>query len=599
MTLKTCYPKLLWNTLIKRCWYGATTFLVLFIAMPLAAMLSFTSAEELSDAYRLHRAQIEFVEFVSGGTVVVMLLVVGLALLGAWSGLAWLHSRKQMDLYGSLPVKREVLYGMECASAVIWFMFSYVCQLVLTILVGAQKGILTTDAIKFAVVSIGIYLLGYLAFYFLAAVAMMLTGKILTGILGTFVFLGIAPVTILLLITLPDIFFISYVMTVSWLQELAVYLSPVIVWFGILEEYAVYTDTVVKMCIPVVLTITLVLWIVVGGIVSVVLLKIRPAEGAEQSMVFPKTEGIIKACILYPAAIGGGLFFMELGYRDDGLGWLWFGMFFVILVIGILIEIIYHRDRKRIFDHKICTGIVAVAAVFTILFFRYDPFGVDCWIPNENEVEHMVLVSGGHYNHFQYPDGSKNSEVYLRNNIEKIDSDALYKYLPEGLELIKKYKDMRNGDLEAEKYLQKIGYGVDFTVVFQMKNGTMRERHYILTSESMEALEKELFTEETYKEAWYPLILAEDDAYQISYLYHDGQKIDLSNWTLKENREFVNIYKGELKQMSYEQILDELGNVYAFEFEKADGEWASGSYPLNAHFEKSLAYLASLEEKNN
>ena len=215
MTLKTFYPKLLWNTLMKRCWYGATSFLLLFLAMPLAAMLSFQDAEEFVSytqvTQHLEREKLEFVEFVAGQNALLAVIVIGLALLGAWSGLAWLHSRRQMDLYGSLPVKREVLYGMECATVVLWFLFSYIANLSLTWIVGASKGILTTRAIQLGFYSIGVFLLGFLSLYFLAAVAMMLTGKIFTGILGTLVFLGIAPVTLVLWVAFPDIFFVSYI----------------------------------------------------------------------------------------------------------------------------------------------------------------------------------------------------------------------------------------------------------------------------------------------------------------------------------------------------------------------------------------------------
>lgn len=235
MTLKTFYPKLLWNTLIKRCWFGAASFLLMFIAMPLNAMLSFESAEELlsyngKNTLVLSEQQ-EFVEFICGGNMMIGVLVIGLALLGAWSGLAWLHSRKQMDLYGSLPVRREVLYGMECLTAIIWYLVSHIVNVILTLLVGVQKEIFTVDALKLGLSGIGTYLLAFLAVYFCAAVAMMLTGKVLTGILGTFVFLSIAPIIVLLMAALPDLFFVSYVSTSGIWYHVMVYLSPVVVFF--------------------------------------------------------------------------------------------------------------------------------------------------------------------------------------------------------------------------------------------------------------------------------------------------------------------------------------------------------------------------------
>lgn len=600
MTLKTFYPKLLWNTLMKRCWYGAASFLLLFIAMPLTAMLSFKEADYYTGmSPHLRILKQTFVEFMGNGNIFVLLLVIGLALLGAWSGLAWLHSRKQMDLYGSLPVKREVLFGMECAASVLWFLASYIIHASLTLLVGAQKGILTFDAIKVVFVNIGIFLLGYLACYFCAAVAMMLTGRVLTGILGTLVFLGIAPVTILLLTALPDMFFVSCVTTANWPEDLASYLSPVVAWFRVAYDYVIFVGNVMTLRVPWLYTIVTFLWVGAGSVLSVILLKIRPSEGAEQSMVFAKTEGIIKACILYPMSIGGGLFFAALGYSDNEMRWLWFGILFVIFVVGIIIEIIYHHDRKRIFEHKLCTGIVTLVSIATILFFRYDVIGMDRWIPEEDEVEHAVMLSGNYgYSYFQYPDGSDTAEGYLRNNMDKVSNTAIYKYLPEGLELIQKYKAMLNGEVERD-ILEDLDNSSQITIVFQMKNGAVKERNYRLSLESLEALEKELFEDPLYKAAWLPLMYAEDDEYMVSHLYYLGEKVDCYQWTMKEKCEYINIYKEELKQMSYEQVYLELDSdgLYQLECEKVNGEWISGSYPLNKHFVKSLAYLAMLEEK--
>ncbi len=599
MTLKTFYPKLLWNTLMKRCWYGAASFLVLFLAMPLTAMLRFQEAEELAQRVleRLLNEKQAFVEFISGANIFVAVLVIGLALLGAWSGLAWLHSRKQMDLYGSLPVKREVLYGMECATAVLWFLFSYIVNLVLAWLVAISKGIFTGEAIRLGIYSIGVFLLAFLAIYFCAAVAMMLTGKVLTGILGTLVFLGIAPVTVVLLVAFPDLFFISYVSTSGVWEDIAMYLSPVVVFLNMFAHIGRYLSLdKVKNYIELVPTIVMLIWIVAGAAISVILLRIRPSEGAEQSMVFPKTEGPIKGGILYPIALGGGLFFWGIRGDYGEYGWMWFGLLFVSFVISILIEIIYHHDRKRIFKHKLSTGISVGAAIVTILVFRYDIFGIDTWIPKENKVESMILFHDYTYAWFEYPDGSDSSEEYLRKNMDQTRGDYIYDYLVEGRELLEIYRDARYGDMEAEAYLDEHGWGEDVTVVFRMKNGTISERRYRISEESMESIRKQMFEEKLYKEAWFPILLAKDDEYQINNFEFEDEAIDFSNWSVRENKQFVNIYKEELQTLSYEQIFEETMSYVDFFDDK--GKWIGGSCPFNKNFVKSIAYIEEMERKH-
>lgn len=604
MTLKTFYPKLLLNTLIKRCWYGAASFLLLFLAMPLTAMLSFKDADEFVSYTQvtqfLPEEKWNVVEFVAGTNVFVAMIVVGLALLAAWSGLAWLHSRKQMDLYGSLPVKREVLYGMECATAVVWFLFSYVVNLSLTWVVAISKGLLTGKAIQLGIYSIGVFLLGFLAIYFCAAVAMMLTGKVLTGILGTLVFCGIAPVTVVLLVALPDLFFISYVSTSGIWENIASYLSPAVVYARMLVHIGSYLSLdKVKNYVELLPTIVMLIWIVAGAVASVILLRIRPTEGAEQSMVFAKTEGPIKGCILYPIAIGGALFFWGIRGDYGEYGWMWFGLLFVSFVISILIEIIYHHDRKQIFKHKLSTGISVGVAIITILGFRYDIFGIDIWLPKENKVESIVLLDDYNYIWFEYPDGSQNNEEYLRNNMDRTTGDYIYDYLLEGQDFLEIYRDARYGDIEAEAYLNEHGWGETFTVVFQMKDGTVRERLYRLSEESVEAIRRQMFEEELYKEAWFPIVLAEDDKFQMEHIYWEDEKIDCLGWNVQEKKQLLNIYKEELQTLSYEQIFDEEYSKSYMEFSGGKEYWMGGDFPFNKNFVKTLAFIEEMKEQND
>ncbi len=470
-------------------------------------------------------------------------------------------------------------------------------NLSLALVVGASKGILTGRAIQLGFYSIGVFLLSFLAIYFCAAVAMMLTGKVLTGILGTLVFLGIVPVTHGLLVALPDLFFVSYVSAIEIWERIATYFSPAIIYFRMLVHIEDYLniDTITNY-LELLPTLALVIWTVAGAFISVILLKIRPSEGAEQSMIFAKTEGPIKACILYPIALGGALFFWGLRGDYGEYGWMWFGLLFVSFVISILIEIIYHRDRKRIFKHKLSTGISVGLAILTVLIFRYDIFGIDTWIPKEDRIESMVLYSNENYAWFEYPDGSYNSETYLLNNMDKTTGDYIYDYLLESRELLELYRDARYGDLEATAYLDEHGWGRSIDVVFQMKNGSIRERCYRVSEETWETLKKKMFEEQLYKEAWFPILLTEDNEYQVNYFYWEEGEVNFSAWSQKENEQLVNIYKKELQSLSYEQIFEE-DNMFYMDFSNKKGEWLSLNLPFNKNFVRTNAYIEEMMVK--
>ena len=149
MTSRVSYFKMTVNEMKRRSWYGAAAFLGFFCAFPLMTMLRFQSvgdiARNVQDVAERENAIIamkqDFLSYVGGGDVVLMFLIPFIALLGAWSGLSWLHSKKKMDLMGSLPVRREKLFITESLATLLLAMIPYVCNLILALLVAGAKGI--------------------------------------------------------------------------------------------------------------------------------------------------------------------------------------------------------------------------------------------------------------------------------------------------------------------------------------------------------------------------------------------------------------------------------------------------------------------------
>lgn len=592
MTSKIFYLKLLRDMIKRRIWYGAGIFLLLFISMPLAAMLSLKSETELyyysfmDLNYELEQQKFQLVEWVSGGNAFLVCLIIGIALLGAWTGLSWFHSRKKMDLYGSLPVRREILFGIESISTTILFVVPYICNMFLTLLVGMTKGLFTWRALKQGIYGIGVYLLGFWAIYLCAAIAMLLTGKIITGILGTMVFLVIGPLMYWLLAALPDIFFDTYVSHSLALEFLLPYLSPAGSFINQVIKISSYLSIPNDFdWIP---SVVLVFTVVLELAISVWLVRIRPAEGAEQSMVFPKTEGLIKAMILYPMGIGGGIFFWEIGSSRGADGWFWFGIVFVMAIVSILIEIIYHYDRKRLFEHKWSSGIALIAVLITGAIFKLDIFKYDQWIPDREDVENATMFYRYYWG--EYPDDITNSEEYLLAHLDELQGDCVFELAEEGIANLEWKEAAENGDAEARERWenQQITY---LTIVYKMKDGSVKQRWYRVSVESADAAEKELYQEQIFKEAHLPILFEEDGTCQFSEI----NGIALDYLTKSEMIELANIYKEELRALDYEQIHAEDSREVTIC--RLTGEWLGGDYLLNENFVITNAYLESVKKK--
>lgn len=581
MTSKISCCKMTRNAIKRRLWYGAVLFLGFFLVLPLGTMLRLESKSRIEAMYangnaqiieqRLKEVQRQFLRFMGGGDYVVMTAVAVAALLGAWCGLYWLHSRKKMDLIGSLPVRREKIFLSESLATLVLFLVPYLINIILELLVGAAKGIMTREVFPLALAGIGLNLFYFIVLYVCAAAAMLLTGKILTGILGTMVFLVIGPTIYGVLKVMPAVFWRTYVEMSDVSRSTVACLSPAGSFMVAVNRmnYWIFSEES-KLYLAPALISGLILCLIFGGL-SVWLIKIRPAEAAENSMAFPVTEGAIKTVLLYPLGLGGGIFFMTIGTLRDGSGekpWFWFGLFFVLIISSILIEVIYHFDRKMIFGHRLWTGIGVAAAVITAAVFSLDVVGYDHWLPDSEDVAGMALCGNEYYS--EYPDGSSTSYEYLKNHLDELGGEEILELAREG---VKNLDDEESADEDRRS----------ITVLFKMKNGSVKARFYSVSRKNTAKVLEKLFQQRIYREVQFPYIFEKEDDISPRTVWRIGQESSLEGLTKKEKKEFAAIYREELESLDYNEL-----------FAPGSGEvdlGIPGTYPLNENFAKSMAYL--------
>lgn len=586
MTSRVSCFKMMINGMKRRIWYGAVAFFGFFCAFPLMAMMRFQSVREITECiqdvsereYQLNMVKEEFQIFLGGGDLFLMFLVAAIALLGAWSGLSWLHSRRKMDMMGSLPVKREKLFFTESMVTLLLAMSAYVVNILLALAVGASKGILTGETAVASLTGLGIHLVYVIVFYFCGTLAMLLTGKILTGILGTGIFLVIVPVIYGVLQAYLQLFFKTYIVgDGTGMQRVITWLSPAGNFLSFTAVMERYWDSMAETVpFPWLTLAAAVVMGVVFGSLSFWLMKIRKAESAEKSMAFAKTEGVIKGIILYPLILGGGLFFVALS-SINGQGsnnWIWFGMIFSAIVGGILIEIIYYFDRKQIFGHKIWTGISFGAAALTAVFFVLDITGYDKWLPKEEEIAHAAMCDNDAYSWWNYPDGSHTAAGYIQNNLEQFQGKGVLELAREGVENLE--KDSWDGNYTS------------IEVYFQLKNGKVVKRGYTVSDQLYRKTEREMFEEKAYREVEIPIMYADDSKIQIQGIRHWNQNISLDELSNKEKRELIRNYQEDLRGLSFDEIYEK--NSSLIEFSDENYNYVP-EYTLNRNFTKTVKYL--------
>ena len=122
MTSKNLFFKLIWQDFKKRIWCPIIIFLVYFLGMELRLFHYLDRIEKYPSNYDYTIKDYLANEFFAPSqnyTMTYLAIMIGVVC--GLSGYAYLHSKKQLDTYHSMPVKREVLFLSRYVSGFLMF----------------------------------------------------------------------------------------------------------------------------------------------------------------------------------------------------------------------------------------------------------------------------------------------------------------------------------------------------------------------------------------------------------------------------------------------------------------------------------------------
>ena len=120
---------------------------------------------------------------------------------------SYLHNKKKVDFYHSIPVRREVLFAVQYGDGILIPAAAYLFGCLLFTAVAAAYGVPVSEFFGSMSAAFGMNLLYYSLVYGTVTVAMMMTGNIVIGLfLGTAVFFGFVPLAAGLLGAFADQF---------------------------------------------------------------------------------------------------------------------------------------------------------------------------------------------------------------------------------------------------------------------------------------------------------------------------------------------------------------------------------------------------------
>ena len=549
MTSKSLFFKLMKEDFKTRVWTLAISILIFFFSLIVATamMISFNLYNSSTYNYSDDLAM-NFMSYIGINNPFFGIIFIVLSLVMAMSGFSYLYSKKKVDLYHSLPVKREVLYFIKLINGILIVVIPFIiCEIVASLLVIANTG--KISVLIAAIWAIAEWTLLFILSYFLTLFSIMLTGNMLIGILACGFFSFYFPLISLVLKGYQSSFFDTYYTSGFIIENVLPNMSSFMLMFNIFELKWLTRIIIVILASIVFLFINLFLY------------KKRASEAAGKSVSFNVIKLPIKAMMVIFISI---LMYL-LGYEvmNDSIGWGLFGLIVSGAITHCVMEIIYNQDFKKIFAKKIELLVLIIISIFIAAAFQFDIFGYDSYIPSASQIKSTAVISNllesnseQYYNKVEISDGYYDESFvdvdYASDS--KIEADQIKKMDIQNKDAV---LELARQGIEAAKYdLEPQGDFDRVLISYKLKNGrTVGRVYYVDLDQSTSGLSS-VYADESYKKSSYP-ILSENPENIVSVDFNgimdNDTHIVFHDDELK--KKFVETYKKELMNLDYETKL--------------------------------------------
>ncbi|MFQ8689921.1 MAG: DUF6449 domain-containing protein [Blautia sp.] len=506
--------KMVNENLKKQIWIPVLAMIGFLILQPVILMVRFDQWKAQKLPYEAVEKYYEKFLGLDAIGMVLFAAVAGMAVLCAVAGFEYLHSRKKMDLYHSLPVKRDQLYWQHVWTGFLCFVVPYFIGVFLSICVGATHGYFNFHFVQVGMTNLVSQSLLFLLVYAVSSLAMMLTGRVLVGILGSAVLLLYVPGVIQLLRGYESAFFRTYSGMPS--EPGTVYYffdhygSPLSWCVELLNRYRQGESLVM-------------LWLAALAVVVLLLLlnswvyRKRPTEAVGRSMAFPKVSKGIQYLLEIPVTLLVGIFAYGMVSTHQKIWWV-IGLAAGIVIIHGVIEVIYHADFRKFFGGLTRLGISAVIVAAICVVFQMDLVGYDSYLPAKSKLE-SIGVSGSSI--------TGSYSVYMTDN----QGELLFKSEDEGCGYLKMGADSEFYSLLKDtvgREEEENGLSTTIQVRYELDGGKNVYRSYSVSLEELRKASQEIPKMEELKTVLYPQ-LEEKSKYVHDITYENGVSYSIYN----------------------------------------------------------------------
>ena len=506
---------------------------------------------------------------------------------------SYLHNKKKVDFYHSIPVRREVLFTVQYGDGILIPAAAYLFGCLLFTAVAAAYGVPVSEFFGSMAAAFGMNLLYYSLVYGTVTVAMMMTGNIVIGLLGTAVFFGFVPLAAGLLGAFADQFFVTSAGE-FWYADSSPYLwamqnlSPVgaYIWSvaSVSDADGIKMAEVLKAaaCMMAVTALSLELY------------RLRPSEAAGKAMAFSKSKAPVRILLVLLGGMAGGWFFWTL---QSQVKWGLFGTAAGILLVHCMVEIIYHFDFKKLFSHKMQLALCLGAGMLFFCSFRYDWYGYDSYVPSQEKIASAsVDLSIDHSFADNMPRVMRQGDTrrliyesagdFIKEKMELTDPASVIALAEAASREAAGYREEKLNRWEAQISLNEVSMSVNhysskdasaisviggadgptsvfvagkegdeaydryfsqILIRYRLKNGRQVSRRYHMDLEDVLETYENIYNNETYKKGLYPILSQQPE--EMGYVSYQGNGNHSLFNTMEEDaiKELLGAYQTDLK----------------------------------------------------
>ncbi len=559
MSLKESYfnKGILKNNLKRFSWIGIVYTLTLLFSVPLQVLMKYSNIEHFDPKNYNPIKDIFIFKLEIHGFIILTVPVITAIFL-----FRYLQVKKSVDLFHSLPIKRDNLFKNHLFSGILLLTIPVIITAaaawVLNFTLNLGDFYSLQDIFSWAGITI---LLTIFIFLFSVFVGIVTGISVVQGILTYILLFLPSGLSVLILENLDNLIY-GFSKDFYMINKIEV-LSPIIrvfqLWNGkslmSIPEIAVY------------IILSLIFYFL-----AVFAYKKRKSEAATNAIVFNKLQPIFKYGVTFCTMLVGGIYFWE---TQNDVSWGLFGYFLGSITGYLIAEIVINkslRTFKNIKGYLIYTGII----VLILLGINFDISGYEKKVPSLENIE-CIYFGNSYYNY----------SFVVRNS----NSNTYFYYKDENIKNIQKFHKQLTADKNINKYKDN---NINRTVayVYKLKDGSLLSREYSIDYEKYHQYFKPIHESLEYKKSYKNILgIKPENADRITIkprATYTGALI-----TKPEHiKEAVNILQNEVINETYEEMNDKLA------------EWAdidillSNDKRINMRWEKTyLEFEKWLEEK--